>query len=51
MRLLNHEKQTIVKDIAFKKWLNMNSPMNVFLTDGAGIGKRFTTKELFQMLI
>jgi ATP-dependent DNA helicase PIF1 len=50
-RLLNREQQTIVKDIALKKCLNMNSPVHVFLTGGAGTGKTFTTKALFQMLI
>ena len=29
--MLNHEQQTIVKDIALKKRLNMNSPVHVFL--------------------
>jgi hypothetical protein len=50
-RLLNHEQQTIVKDIALKKWLNMNNLVYVFLTGGAGTCKTFTTKALFQMLI
>jgi hypothetical protein len=50
-RLLNCEQQTIVKDISLKKWLNMNIHMHVFLTGGAGIGKTFIAKALFQMLI
>jgi hypothetical protein len=49
--LLNHEQQTIVKDIALKKRLNMNSPVHVFLTRGVGIDKTVTAKALFQMLI
>jgi hypothetical protein len=48
---LNREQQTILKDIALKKRLNMHTPMNLFLTCGAGTWKTFTTKELFQMLI
>jgi hypothetical protein len=49
--LLNREQQTIVKDIALKKWLNMNNHVHMFLTGGAGTSKTFTTKALFQMLI
>ena len=49
--MLNCEQQKIVKDIGIKKWLNMNSPMHVFLTGGAGTRKTFTEKALFQMLI
>jgi hypothetical protein len=49
--LLNREQQTILKDIALKKRLNMNSLVHVFLTGIAGISKTFTEKELFQMLI
>jgi hypothetical protein len=48
---LNHEQQTIVKDIALKKWLNMNSVVHVFLTSREGTRKTFIAKELFQMLI
>jgi hypothetical protein len=50
-RLLNREQQTIVKDIALKKWLNMNNRVHVFLTGRAGTCKTFTAKALFQMLI
>jgi hypothetical protein len=50
-RLLNRKQQTILKDIALKKCLNMNSPVHVFFTGGAGTGKTFTAKALFQMLI
>jgi hypothetical protein len=50
-RLLNHEQQTIVKDIVLKKGLNMNSHVHMFLTGGVRTGKTFTTKELFQILI
>jgi hypothetical protein len=46
-RLLNREQQTIVKDIALKKRLNMNSPMHVFLTGRAKTGKTFTEKAFF----
>jgi hypothetical protein len=49
--MLNHEQQTIVKDIVLKKCLNMNNHMHVFLTGGAGTRNTFTAKELFQMLI
>jgi hypothetical protein len=50
-RLLNHEQQTILKDIALKKCLNMNNHVHVFLTGRAGTCKTFTAKALFQMLI
>jgi hypothetical protein len=50
-RLLNREQQTILKDIALKKCLNMDSPVHLFLTVGAGTCKTFTAKALFQMLI
>jgi hypothetical protein len=50
-RLLNREQQTILKDIALKKCLSMHTHVHLFLTGGAGTGKTFTTKALFQMLI
>jgi hypothetical protein len=50
-RLLNREQQTILKDIAIKKHLNMHTPVHLFLTSGARTCKTFTVKELFQMLI
>jgi hypothetical protein len=50
-RMLNHEQQTILKDISLKKWLNMNSPVHVFLTARVGTCKTFTGKALLQMLI
>jgi predicted GTPase len=49
--LLNREQQKTVKDIALKKQLNMNSLVHVFLIGRVGIGKTFTNKALFQMLI
>ena len=49
--LLNHEQQTIVNDISLKKRLNMDTPVHLLLTGRAGIGKIFTVKALFQMLI
>jgi Cdc6-like AAA superfamily ATPase len=50
-RMLNREQQEIVKDIAFKKCSDMHTPLYLFLTGGAGTGKTFTTKVIFQMLI
>jgi hypothetical protein len=50
-RLLNREQQTILKEISLKKRLNMNSLVHVFLTGGAGTGKTFTVKAVFQILI
>jgi exonuclease III len=50
-RLLNKEQQAIVKDIALKKSMDIQEPLYVFLTGGAGTGKTFTAKMLFQMLI
>jgi hypothetical protein len=49
--MLNHQQQIIVKDIALKKRLNMNSLVHVFLTGRAGTGKTFTAKSLFQIRI
>ena len=49
--ILNREQQTILKDIALKKRLNMDSHVHLFLTGGARTGKTFTAKALFQMLI
>ena len=49
-RLLNHEQQKKVY-ISLKKCLNMNNHVHVFLTGGAGTGKTFTAKVLFQMFI
>ena len=43
-RMLNREQQTILKDIALKKRLNMDSPVHLFLTGGAGTSKTFTAK-------
>jgi hypothetical protein len=51
IRLLNQEQQTILKDIALKKCLNMHTHVHLFLTGRAGTGKTFTVKALFQMLI
>jgi hypothetical protein len=50
-RLLNRKQQTILKNIALKRLLNMDSPMHVFLTSRAGTRKKFVEKELFQILI
>jgi hypothetical protein len=49
--LLNREQQTILKDIALKKCLNMNSHVHMFLIGGVGTCKTFTVKALFQMII
>jgi hypothetical protein len=49
--LLNREQQTILKDIVLKKHLNMHTHVHLFLIGGAGIGKTFTAKALFQILI
>jgi Cdc6-like AAA superfamily ATPase len=49
--LLNKEQQSIVKDIALNKSMDIHMPLYLFLTGGAGIGKTFTSKVLFQMLI
>jgi Cdc6-like AAA superfamily ATPase len=51
IHLLNREQQTILKETTLKKCLSMDTPVHLFLTGGAGTGKTFTTKELFQMLI
>jgi hypothetical protein len=48
---LNREQQAIVKDIALKKSMDIQKPLHLFLTGGAGTGKNFTAKTLFQMLI
>jgi hypothetical protein len=48
---LNRERQTILKDSVLKKCLNMDTHVHLFLTGGAGIGKTFTAKTLFQILI
>jgi exonuclease III len=50
-RSLNKEQQAIVKDIALKKSMDIQKPLHLFLTGGAGTGKTFTAKTLFQMLI
>jgi hypothetical protein len=50
-RMLNKEQQAIVKDISLKKLRDMQMPLYLFLTGGAGTGKTFTTKMIFQMLI
>jgi hypothetical protein len=50
-RLLNREQQTILKDIALKKCLNMDTLVHLFLTGRAGTCKTFTAKALFQMII
>jgi hypothetical protein len=49
--LLNREQQTILKDIALKKCLNMHTPVHLFLTGGVGTGNTFTPKALLQILI
>jgi Cdc6-like AAA superfamily ATPase len=49
--MLNKEQQEIVKDISLKKSMDMHMPLYLFLTGGAGTGKTFTTKMIFQMLI
>ena len=50
-RMLNREQQTILKDIALKKCLSMDTPLHLCLTGGAGASKTFIEKALFQMLI
>jgi hypothetical protein len=42
--MLNHEHQTILKDISLKKWLNMNNLVHVFLTGRVGTGNTFKAK-------
>jgi hypothetical protein len=49
-RLLNREQQTIVKDIALKKCLNMNNHVHVFLTGGAGTGRHSQQKHCSKCL-
>ena len=49
--MLNKEKQAIVKDIALKKRCDIYMPFYLFLTSGGGMGKTFTTKAIFQMLV
>jgi hypothetical protein len=43
-RMLNREQQAIVKDISLKKLRNVQMPLYLFLTGGAGTGKTFTKK-------
>ena len=49
--MLNKEQQAIVKDIAIRKLKKTDKPLYLFLTGGAGTGKTFTSKAIFQMLI
>jgi len=49
--MLNREQQEISKDIFLNKLRYMHRPLYLFLTGGAGIGKTFTTKMIFQILI
>lgn len=49
-RMLNRE-QAIVKDVLIKKMKNIKEPLHLFLTGGAGIGKTFTAKAIYQALI
>jgi hypothetical protein len=50
-RQLNQEQARIVKDILTKKKCDPNKPMHLFLIWGTGIGKTFTTKAIFQLLV
>lgn len=50
-RQLNQEQARIVKDILRKKICEPNKPIHLFLTCGAGTGKTFTAKAIFQSLI
>ncbi|XP_059070801.1 uncharacterized protein LOC131860407 [Cryptomeria japonica] len=50
-QMLNIEQQAIVKDIAIKKMKNMQTPLHLFLTGGAGTGKTFTAKAIYQTLL
>jgi hypothetical protein len=47
----SYDLQTILKDIALKKHLNMDTHVHLFLIGGAGTGKTFIAKALFQMII
>jgi hypothetical protein len=50
-RQLNREQQTILKDVLMSKKLTPDKPLYLFLTGGAGTGKTFTAKVLFEALI
>ncbi|XP_059077054.1 uncharacterized protein LOC131876217 [Cryptomeria japonica] len=50
-QMLNKEQQTIVKDIIMKKLKNIKAPLHLFLTGGAGTGKTFTAKAIYQALL
>jgi len=50
-RILNREQQAILKDIAIKKQKNIDKPLCLFFTGGAGTRKTFTAKAIYQTLI
>lgn len=50
-RMLNKEQQAITKDISMKKRMDMYKALYLFLIGGAGTGKTFTAKVIFQMLM
>lgn len=50
-RQLNREQQTIVKDILLRKQIAQSEPLHLFLTGGAGTGKTFTAKAMYQGLL
>ena len=50
-RQLNQEQARIVKDVLRKKKCDPNKPIHLFLTGGAGTGKTFTAKAIFQSLV
>ncbi|CAF4097310.1 unnamed protein product [Adineta steineri] len=49
--MLNREQQAVTKDIAMKKCMDMYKALYLFLIGGAGTGKTFTAKAIFQMLM
>ncbi|XP_059067532.1 ATP-dependent DNA helicase PIF1-like [Cryptomeria japonica] len=49
--MLSKEQQAIVEDILMKKQQNPDEPLYLFLTGGAGTGKTFTTKAMYQGLL
>ena len=50
-RQLNKEQARIVNDVISKKKCYPNKAIQLFLTGGAGTGKTFTAKAIFQSLI
>lgn len=50
-QMLNREQQAIIKDIVKKKIKNNKNLLHLFLTGGAGTGKTFTAKAIYQALL